>query len=196
MTPNYFELCLREFEQDPSLGIGGGLVCAMREGVLTTDYEGDPPFHVRGATKIYRRACWDQISPLLKAPGWDAIDEIKANMHGWKTRTFQQITILQHKPTGSADGFWRTWFKGGRGNYIAGYHPLFMLCKCVLKAMRRPFTVEALALLAGFTTGYIQRIPRVEDKEMIRFLRQQQLRALTLRRSIWSSPALGNSKTN
>ena len=69
---------------------------------------GDPPFHVRGATKIYRRECWAQIGPLVKAPGWDTVDEVKANMHGWTTRSFPKLPLMQHKPTGTADGAWRT----------------------------------------------------------------------------------------
>jgi len=34
--------------------------------------------------------------------------------------------------------------------------------------------------------GYLKRIPQVRDPAMIRYLRQQQWRALTFRSNIWS----------
>jgi hypothetical protein len=149
------------------------------------EFAGDPPFHVRGATKIYRRACWEQISPLIKAPGWDTLDEVRANYFGWTTRTFTELPAVQHKATGSADGSWRNAFKNGRANYITGYHPAFMLAKCTKRMLRRPFVVEAAGLFAGFMSGYLKRLPRLADAETIRYLRNQQVRRLLMRTSIY-----------
>ena len=184
-APDYFERCLEEFRADLKLGIGGGTVCRDESGHLVVDSVDDPPFHVRGATKIYRRSCWTGIEPLVKAPGWDTIDEVKANLHGWTTRTFADIRLVQHKPTGSAAGSWRNWFKNGRANYVAGYHPLFMLGKCVKRAAHRPYLVQSLALLAGFVSGYLIGLPQVADQDAIRFLRREQMRRLLLRPSIY-----------
>jgi len=184
-APDYFEQCFKIFEAEVELGIGGGTVCQLENGQLKVDSIGDPPFHVRGATKIYRWACWEKINPLVKAPGWDTIDEVKANLHGWTTRTFAELKLVQHKPTGGADGNWHNWFKNGRANYITGYHPLFMLAKCAKRALRKPILLESMALLAGFCSGYLKRIPQVPDDEVIRYLRRQQIRRLLLRSSIY-----------
>jgi poly-beta-1,6-N-acetyl-D-glucosamine synthase len=182
---DYFERCLAVFAREPALGIGGGTVCRLEQGACRVDSVGDPPFHVRGATKIYRRACWERIQPLIPAPGWDTVDEIMANQRGWTTRTFPELTIIQHKPTGNADGRWRNWFKNGRANYITGYHPLFMLAKCARRARLRPFLVESVALLAGYGSGYLTRLPRATAEETVRYLRRQQIRRLFLRPSIY-----------
>ncbi len=182
---DYFERCLGEFANDEKLGIGGGTVCRAAHGRLVVDSPGDPPFHVRGATKIYRRECWERISPLVKAPGWDTIDEVKANYHGWRTRTFAHIELVQLKPTGSADGSWRNWFKNGRANYLTGYHPMFMLAKCVRRALGRPLRVESLALAAGYWSGCLKRMPRALDDQIIHYLRDQQVRRLLSRPSIY-----------
>lgn len=185
-APDYFEQCFAEFEADGKLGIGGGTVCQITQGELKVDSVGDPPFHVRGATKIYRRACWEMISPLVQAPGWDTIDEVKANLLGWTTRTFHEHKLIQHKPTGDADGNWKNWFKNGRANYITGYHPLFMLAKSVKRTfLNKPFFVESAALMAGFFSGYFRGLPQASDDEVIRYLRQQQVRRLLLRPSIY-----------
>ncbi len=182
---DYFANCLARFAQNPKLGIGGGVVCKSVNGELVVESRGDPRFHVRGATKIYRRACWDQIGGLLKTPGWDTVDELKANMLGWETRTFYDLKLRQHKDTGSADGAWRNWVKNGLANYVSAYHPLFMLVKCLKRAFARPYLLGAAGLAYGFIGGYLRRVPRVEDPAFARYVRNQQLRKLTLRPSIW-----------
>jgi hypothetical protein len=158
------------------------------DGKSVTEAPNDPAFHVRGATKIYRRECFEAIGGLLRATGWDTVDEIKANMLSWKTLTFPHITLIHHRPTGTAYGLWSDWVKNGLANYITGYHPVFMACKCVKRVLARP-TVGGmrigLGLWYGFMKGYFQRIPQVPDPAMIRYLRTQQWRALTFRRSLW-----------
>jgi glycosyltransferase involved in cell wall biosynthesis len=182
---DYFKNCFKHFKSEPNLGIGGGMICILKDGRIEEDAIGDPPFHVRGATKIYRRACWDRISPLERAPGWDTVDEVKANMLGWTTRTFRDLSLLQLKPTGRADGNWRNWIKNGRANYVTGYHPAFMLAKCIKRTFSRPPFLESAALWYGFISGYLSDIPQVEDKNAIQYLRKEQVRRLTLRPSIY-----------
>lgn len=181
----YFQRCIEHFKQDPRLGIGGGMVCLLKDGKLIPESGKGPTFHVRGATKIYRRACWKQIGGLLPAVGWDTIDELKANMLGWRTQTFADLQVCQLKSTGSADGYWRNWTKNGLANYVAGYHPLFMLAKCLRRICERPYGMAALALWWGYCKAWIDGISRVPDPELIRFVRRQQLNKLCFRSSLW-----------
>jgi glycosyltransferase involved in cell wall biosynthesis len=185
-APDYFERCFEMFEGAAKLGIGGGTICQLENGEPKVDSKGDPPFHVRGATKIYRRACWDAISPLARATGWDTIDEVKANHRGWTTRTFSGLILIQHKPTGGADGAWRNAFKNGRANYMSGYHPVFLMAKCVKRSMDRPRFLGSIALLSGYLSGYLKRTPRGAEPQVIRYLRQQQMRRLLHRPSIYA----------
>jgi glycosyltransferase involved in cell wall biosynthesis len=182
--PDYFERCLNRFAEDSKLGIGGGMICQEIDGVLACESADDPAFHVRGATKIYRQACWEAIGGLMRAPGWDTVDELKANMLGWKTMTFQNIQLMHHRPTGAASGSWNDWVKNGVANYITGYDPVFMACKCLRRTIRRPY-LNGLGLWVGFMKGYLKRIPQVNDRAVISYLRRQQWRALTLRNSFW-----------
>ncbi|MHC1764106.1 MAG: glycosyltransferase family 2 protein [Verrucomicrobiia bacterium] len=184
--PHYFEKCLRHFMHDPRLGIGGGTVCQGIDGQLQCESKIDPTFHVRGATKIYRRECWDQIEPLIRCPGWDTVDEVKANMLGWRTMTFSELRVEHHRLTGQAYGAWNDWVKGGRGNYIAGYHPLFMLVKCFKRLFYRPFVLGGAGLFWGYANSWVRGLPRVNDEELIRYFRNQQLNRLMLRKSLWS----------
>jgi len=181
---DYFQKCFEQFEKDPTLAVGGGTICHNKGGVMLPNV--DQRMHVRGATKIYRRTFWNKLGGLYPVAGWDTIDELKANMLGWTTRSFPDIQILHRRPTGSADGAWKNWFKNGRANYITGYHPLFMLLKCVKRISEEPVMVAALALWCGFLSGYIKRIPRVAEPDLIRYVRRQQVSRLLFKESIWS----------
>ena len=183
--PDYFENCLRRFELDAKLGIGGGTVSKMVNNALVPEAPGDPSFHVRGATKIYKRDCWEAIGGLILAPGWDTVDEYKANMLGWVTYTFPELKLRHHRAAGGAEGTWKNCVKNGLANYVAGYHPLFMIMKCVQRSLTRPYGMVGLGLLVGFFSGYIKHVARVNDRELIRYLRQQQLRRLFFQESLW-----------
>ena len=181
--PDYFEKCLNNFHRDPRLGIGGGVICYIENSVKRIEF--CPEFHVRGATKIYRRACWEAIGGFWPAPGWDTMDEVKANMLGWGTRSFPSLHLQHHRYTGTAEGIWAGMVKNGRANYVCGYHPLFMLVKCFLRLPRRPYFIGSAGLLYGFLSGYLKQIPQVNDVQTIGFLRRQQLGRLWGRETIW-----------
>lgn len=185
-APDYFQKCLAHFEADPELGVGGGRVYTSVNGRFVEDSPNDPWFHVRGATKIYRRAAWKAIGGLLASPGWDTLDELKVNMLGWKSYSFKELRVHQLKPTGSVDGTWKTWFKNGQANYITGYHPAFMAAKCLKRAFVAPFFIGATGLACGYLKGYLgKQIERVNDPALIGYIHTQQIRKLTFRSSIW-----------
>lgn len=184
--PDYFERCFERFDQNPRLGIGGGTICRRDGDNLVIESTGDPAFHVRGATKIYRRACWDQLGGLIKAPGWDTVDELKANMLGWQTMTFPELKVHQLKDTGSADGSWRNWVKNGVANYNSGYHPVFMAAKCVRRLFRRPYGLGGTALAWGYIKGCVDRAGGAIDPELVTYVHRQQINCLLGKPSLWS----------
>lgn len=185
LEKDYFEKCFARFRANERLGIGGGTVCKRVAEGLEPESKVDPVFHVRGATKIYRKECWQQIGGLLRQPGWDTLDEVKANMLGWLTATFPDITLEHHRPAGGAYGTWSNWTKNGLANYIAGYHPLFMAVKCLKRSIHAPVLLGALGLWWGFLSGYFRGIAQVDDRALIRYFRQQQMRRLMGRPSLW-----------
>jgi glycosyltransferase involved in cell wall biosynthesis len=182
-APDYFERCFQHFHKSPRLGIAGGTIHHVIHGDLVV--ERTPRFHVRGATKVYRRACWDDIGGLIQAPGWDTVDEVKANMHGWETRSLADLEVRHHRYTGKADGVWGGYAKNGLGSYISGYHPVYMFVKCLTHLWRKPYVIGSVALFHGFMSGYVKRVPQLDDRELIRYLRKQQLRRLLLRPTVW-----------
>ncbi len=182
--PDYFERCLAHFEDDASLGIGGGeIIDRLTEG--TTQKKKYPAFHVRGATKIYRRACWDQIGGLVVAKGWDTIDEVKANQLGWQTRSFPDVILTQQRETGRRAGPWADWRKNGQAAWFCGYHPAFSLARSVRMALQRPYLIQGVAFAWGYIRAMATRAPQVDDPALRRYVRRQQRNRLLRRETIW-----------
>ena len=180
---DYFEQCFEHFHKTPNLGIGGGTIY---------DKVGDdlhlakaPAFHVRGATKIYRRACWEKLGGLFCGLGWDTVDEVKANQLGWTTRTFPDLRLVQHRASGAVWGAWGTAVNDGEADYIVGYHPLFFFLKCARHIFNSPYLIRSLGIAYGFLRGYVRNTPRIEDRALVAYLRNQQLRRLVGVSSIW-----------
>jgi glycosyltransferase involved in cell wall biosynthesis len=183
LQPDYFEKCLAHFRRDSQIGIGGGDI--YHNTGMQLKREINPQFHVRGATKMYRRACWQAIGGLWSAPGWDTIDEVKANMLGWRTCTFPELHVLHHRFTGTGDGLLRDRIKHGMACYVSRYHPLFLISSCVRRLLQRPRLAGSLAILYGFLKGYVTRAPRVKDRSYTAYIRAQQLKRLCGMPTIW-----------
>jgi biofilm PGA synthesis N-glycosyltransferase PgaC len=181
--PDYFERAFAKFRENSTIGIGGGVLYHYdgEQKVL----ENHPKFHVRGGTKIYWRACWEAIGGLWVGPGSDTVDEVKANMLGWTTTSFFDIHMIHHRFTGASWGRWGGLVKDGKIDYVSGYHPLFLTAKSIRRLVRRPYILGSVALVYGYISAYLQKTPRVNDPDLIRYLRRQQLAKLYGGETIW-----------
>jgi len=180
---DYFEKCFAHFALDPKLGIGGGEIVHDIAGTMKV--EENPRFHVRGATKIYRRECWDAIEGLWPATGWDTIDEVKANMLGWKTYAFTELQLHHHRITGTEDGLFRDRVKHGVACYVSGYHPLFVTASCLRRLTKKPLVIGSVGMMYGFLKSHFTRPPRLKDRSYFAYIRGQQLRRLCGMETIW-----------
>ena len=181
--PNYFESIFKEFEKNKKLGIASGVCFHYRKGRLVR--EKHPEFHVRGASKVYKIACWEDIGGLIEHKGWDTIDEMKAQSLGWETKSFQNLRIIHHKPTGYNTGLYKWSIISGKSDYYCGYHPLFVIAKGMKRMFRRPFIIGGLGIIYGFFKDHIKNCEQVKDIELIKFIQKQQIYKLTFRESIW-----------
>jgi poly-beta-1,6-N-acetyl-D-glucosamine synthase len=181
--PDYFEKAFGKFQGNPRIGIGGGVLYHYDQGEKVL--ENHPKFHVRGGVKIYRRACWEAIDGLWVGPGSDTVDEVKANMLGWTTASFFDIHMIHHRFTGASWGRWGGLVKDGKIDYVSGYHPLFLAVKSIVRLLRRPYLMGSFALAYGYISAHLEGMPRVNDPELIRYLRRQQLAKLFGGQTIW-----------
>jgi len=179
----YFEELFKRFAENPKLGIASGACYYLVGNKLVL--EKAPQFHVPGPLKVYRKDCWKDIGGFTTELGWDTVDEIKAQMLAWKTQSFKELKVIHHRRTGTAKGIIRGKINGGKAAYVAGYHPVFMILRAIRQMADKPYLIGGAALAYGFLEGYFQRIPRVKDPELIRYLRRQQINRLIFRKTIW-----------
>ena len=186
--PNdYFERLLAAFEQDETLGIASGSAFELEDGEWRQRFSsGDA---VWGAARAYRRACLEAILPLERQMGWDGIDEIRAQMRGWRTATLLELPFRHHRREGERDGAqWRAWAARGRAAHYMGYRAWYLGLRALHHARRHP---AALAMLWGYSGSVVRRRAVCPDPKVREHLRRsQRLRNLGMRRR----QALGASR--
>ncbi len=188
---NYIEQILGEFERDPQLGIAGGGLYVQRKGSL--EFEKAPEYHVRGALKMYRRECFEQIGGITARIGWDTIDEVSAWTKGWKTRSFFEYGVIHRRPTGEGIHAGRVYWERGKAEYLTWSAPLFVLAKAVKTAFTELSLLRPVSYLLGFLACYINRMQRIQDSAFARARREQQWGRMTLFRAL--PPAQRNHTT-
>jgi poly-beta-1,6-N-acetyl-D-glucosamine synthase len=180
MAEDYFERLLAEFAADPRLGLASGTCYELEDG------EWVPRFatadSVRGASRAYRWACLQDVTPLAERTGWDGIDELRASGRGWRTTSFSHLPFYHHRALGGRDHKRvRQPFEMGRTAHYSGYRAYYLLLSAAFRAMRLRNPAE-LAMIAGFLSATVRREARCPDTAALAHARRQQrLRTLPQR---------------
>lgn len=182
-APDFFKNLLAEFDRNKRLGIASG-VCYVTKGEKLIE-EKHPRWHTRGPLKMYRRECFRDIGGLIREEGWDTVDGLKANMLGWATHSFPEHQVIHLRKTQTASGLLKGRMNLGRTAYFTGYHPLFMLARSIGRFRRRPLIIGGIYMFAGYLEGFIKRLPRIEDKQLIHYIQTQQLNKLLGKETMW-----------
>jgi hypothetical protein len=174
--PHTLVRILAHFE-DPKVGMASGTTYLKAGDSLVS--ERHAPYFVPGQAKFYRRACFQQIGGLQSIYGWDIIDQIDARRHGWVTLHDPNVKIIHHRLQGATFGPVQGRIIWGWGAYAIGSHPLFAVGRGLYRMMERPRIIGGLAFLWGFFSGYSNpNIKRIQDPELIRFVRMEQIHRL------------------
>ncbi len=96
---NYLEKIAEHFQKNPTYGIVGGFCTIEKNGKWVVENLTNKD-HIRGALKAYRKKCFQQIGGLKKSMGWDTVDELLAQYHGWQIKTDESLHVQHLKPTG------------------------------------------------------------------------------------------------
>lgn len=175
MPPDWLETMERRFLDRPHLGLAGTqLSVPGANGVPVR--EPSPPYHTRGATKLYRRACYEAIGPVPPILGWDMIDDVRVRMAGWDNEVVEVPSgdPVQLRPTGRHDGRLRASARWGECAWGYGSHPLVVALSAVMRVFRgRPVVLAGLAYLYGWLKAALGRRPRAE-RAVRDFLRREQ----------------------
>lgn len=102
LPDNYFEKIAYIFKGHPRVGIAGGFIYEQNE---EKEWKLNHPMnndHVRGAFKAYSKNCFKAIGGLKNAMGWDTIDELLAQYHGFEIFTDDSLKVKHLRATGKA----------------------------------------------------------------------------------------------
>ncbi|HUY14098.1 MAG TPA: glycosyltransferase family A protein [Terriglobia bacterium] len=174
-APDYYANILAEFQNDPILGVAGGIVYTRTGIGFSTD--DTAPDSVGGAVQVFRRDCFDQIGGYIPLPngGIDAAAEIMARMNGWTVRKFPENKVWEHRRTGSAGtNLLASMYKLGVRFHALGYSTGFFILRSAYKAKSRPFLVGSAATLLGFLWARLRRYPMSLPPEAVSYLRAEQ----------------------
>jgi poly-beta-1,6-N-acetyl-D-glucosamine synthase len=177
--PDYFSRLLTAFEREPSLGIASG--SAEEFDGTTWARRLNTGASVWGAARAYRRECLDDVRPLEESMGWDGIDEARAQLRGWTTRTLPDLTFRHHRLEGERDGRrWRAWAARGRASHYMGYRAWYLVLRSLHHTRHE---LAALALIWGYFAAMIRREHVCSDADVRSHLRRaQSVRNLRTRR--------------
>jgi biofilm PGA synthesis N-glycosyltransferase PgaC len=160
LPPSYFETLLTRFKADPELGIASGVYLEGHQGMWKPVKM--PAYHAAGCSKVVRAQCFRDIGGFIPRRGWDTVDEIRAQVKGWKTRHFDDVTVRHLKPEGAGIGFARTNSMHGQIYYVTGGGALFFLFKFLHRLIfGTPVILGGIMMLAGFLRSWIRGEPRL-----------------------------------
>lgn len=109
---NYLEQVREIYDRDRAVGMVSGVVYIQGKASSEMDYldfstnTSDWVFenlssrkHVRGPIKSYRKSCFYSMQGLRPVLGWDNIDVMLAQFHGWQVRTIPSLWVKHLRPT-------------------------------------------------------------------------------------------------
>lgn len=169
----YFEKLLKEFDRYPKLGIASGSIYFIEgEKELKENSQSDHPW---GASKIYRKECFNAIGGWKAIPGWDLADLLSAQMKGWETKCFDEYKIFHFRQTGMRrTGITNGRFLWGRFQYRYGYGFTYILLKSIFWLKQPPLILGGVGIFLGYLFAAVKREEKLFDPEMRKFLRKKQ----------------------
>jgi biofilm PGA synthesis N-glycosyltransferase PgaC len=188
LPPRYFELLLGEMARDERLGsvsgkpyypVGGESSAALKSERIGDDVSA-------GMTKFYRRAFLDDIGGLVTGLIWDGIDCYRGRMLGWRSKSIDDpdLRFVHLRPMGSSDrGILTGRRRLGEGYWFLGAGPLFVFASSLYRVGHKPRLVGSFATLQGYASAWLKSLPRYDDLEFRRYLRQYHRAMLTRGRS-------------
>ena len=172
LPEDYFECIFAEFGDSEKLGITSGTCYLMERGKKVQEKTSRD--HTRGGLKTYRRECYDQIEGINETDGWDGIDNIVAQMHGWETRSIPELEVLHQRRTGSSSGLLSGCFESGKFAHSMGYFPPFMLARSIHRMFSKPIFFGGISMLMGYLYSVMGGKKECIRPEVQKFLRNKQ----------------------
>jgi cellulose synthase/poly-beta-1,6-N-acetylglucosamine synthase-like glycosyltransferase len=169
LPANYFETLISHFNSDKNIGMVGGFAYIEKKNqwVLENLTNKD---HIRGAFKAYRKQCFLDIGKLKISMGWDTVDELLAQYHGWKIKTDDTLIVKHLKPTGTTYNKTAR-YKQGEAFYKLGYGTVLTYIASFKLAILKKQPLLIVDYLKGYYKASKQNIQKLVTNDEANFIR-------------------------
>ncbi|WP_324720714.1 glycosyltransferase [Salinimicrobium sp. HB62] len=167
---NYLRTIASHFTEDPKIGMAGGFCHIRKDGSWKLESLTNKD-HIRGALKAYRKACFEEIGGLKASMGWDTVDELLAQYHGWTIKTDPTLAVKHLRPTGFTYNKAAKW-KQGEAFYKLRYGWFITAIASVKLALKKGDPKLALDYLQGFRKAKASKMPFLVGKKEGAFIRR------------------------
>jgi len=167
---NYFEILINHFQSDDKIGMVGGFAYIKKDGNWALENLTNKD-HIRGAFKAYRKQCFLDIGKLKTSMGWDTVDELLAQYHGWKIKTDESLKVKHLKPTGKTYNK-AARYKQGEAFYKLGYGFILTTIASLKLASLKKQPLLFFDYLKGFFKAKSNRVEKLISKKEERYVRR------------------------
>ena len=177
MPVRYFETLIAKMNENPRLGNCSGKPYYIDKVTGAFVSEGCGDENAIGASKFYRRECFEEIGGFVKQVMWDGIDGHRCRQLGWIAMSWDEpdIRFTHLRPMGSSQQNIITGrIRHGFGQYFMGTGVLYMLVSSLYRMTRPPLVIGGLAMMWGYIKSGLTGVPRFEDKTLSAFIRRYQ----------------------
>lgn len=182
LPDNYFEKMAYIFRGHPNVGIAGGFIY---EKDSKGEWKLNHPMnknHVRGAFKAYSKGCFKAIGGPKSAMGWDTVDELLAQYHGYEIFTDDALKVKHLRPTGNAY-HQKAKLLQGKAMYTMRYGFLISVLASLKMALKQRKARAFIDNMNGYIEAKKQQTPYLVTEEEGRFIRN--LRWYNIRRKLF-----------
>lgn len=179
----YFEKIAFIFKKHPKVGIAGGFAYEQDSNgnwILNHPMNKD---HVRGAFKAYRKSCYLSINGLRTAMGWDTVDELLAQFHGYTIFTDKILKVKHLRPTGNAYNKQAKLLQG-KAMFTMRYGFCISLIASLKMALKQKKTITFFYNLKGYFKAKKEKSPYLVTQKEGDFIRS--LRWKAIKRKLFS----------
>jgi glycosyltransferase involved in cell wall biosynthesis len=167
---NYLERIVDVFVNNSEVGMAGGF-CYIQKNNSWILEDLTNKDHIRGALKAYRKDCFKQIGKLKKSIGWDTVDELLAQYHGWKIETNPNLKVKHLKPTGESYSA-ASKYKQGEAFYRMRYGFLLSNLASAKQAYKKGSCTFYVQSLRGYFKARHHKLPFIVSEKEGNFIRK------------------------
>ena len=171
---NYLERISEIFQNNTSCGLAGGFCYIEKDGEWGLENLTNKD-HIRGALKAYRKQCFQDMGGLKESMGWDTVDELLAQYHGWEIKTDESLHVKHLKPTGATYSK-ASKYKQGEAFKKMRYGFLLALIATAKLAVKKRSLTFFFNTITGFIKAKNEFIVTKEEGKFIRKLRWRNIK--------------------